>query len=43
MRGGGGGFLVPHRKPTSALNSLTKFAMCIGFCMNITTGLFEGV
>ena len=24
----------PYRKPTSTLNSLTKFGMCTGLCMN---------
>ena len=28
-----GGFLIPHRKPTSTLNFSTKFKMCIGLCM----------
>ena len=30
----GGGFLAPHRKPTSALNFSTKFGMHICLCMN---------
>ena len=30
----GGGTFCSHRKPTSALNSLTKSGTCVGLCMN---------
>ena len=32
---GGGGLFGPYRKPTSTVNFLTKFGMCIELCMTL--------